>query len=49
MIDPVLYSDLSIGRIAGSILMVSSITIILAVIPAVRAARAGDIHMLSGK
>jgi len=49
MIDPVLYSDLSIGRIAGSILIASSITIILAVIPAVRAARAGDIHMLSGK
>ncbi len=49
MLDPVLYSDLSWSRIAGSVLMVTSITIILAVIPAFRAGRAGDVHMLSGK
>lgn len=49
MLDPVLYSDLSGGRIAGSIGMVTTITIVLAVIPAIRAARAGDVQMLSGK
>ena len=49
MLDPVLYSELSSGRITGSIATVTGITIIRAVIPAVRAARAGDIHMLSAK
>lgn len=49
ILDPVLYSELSTGRITGSIAMVTGITIILAVIPAVRAARAGDVHMLSAK
>jgi ABC-type lipoprotein release transport system permease subunit len=45
--DPVIYSDLSVGRIAGSILAVFCLTVILAIIPAVRAARAGDVHLLS--
>jgi len=49
MLDPVLYSDLSWSRITGSVLMVTTITIVLAVIPAIRAARAGDVHLLSGK
>ncbi len=49
MMDPVMYSDLSGGRILGSIFMVAAITLSLAIIPAVRAARAGDVHMLSGK
>ena len=49
MLDPVMYSDLSSSRVLGSILMVTTITIILAIIPAIRAARAGDVHTLSGK
>jgi ABC-type lipoprotein release transport system permease subunit len=49
IMDPVMYSDLSLSRVAGSIFMVTAITIVLAIIPAIRAARAGDVHMLSGK
>lgn len=45
-LDPVLYSDLSFNRLAGSIIMVFMLTILLALLPAVRAARAGDIRLL---
>ena len=49
MIDPVLYSYLSLGRILGSLAIVFGLTIILALLPAIRAARGGDIHLLASQ
>lgn len=45
-LDPVLYSDLSFNRLAGSILLIFALTLLLALLPALRAARAGDIRLL---
>lgn len=44
--DPVIYSDLSINRVAGSTAVVFVVTLVLALFPARRAARAGDPHLL---
>jgi len=46
VIDPVLYSDLSSGRVLGSVAVVMLLTLALSLLPAVKAARAGDIHLL---
>ncbi|MDA2938005.1 ABC transporter permease [Acidobacteria bacterium AH-259-A15] len=45
-LDPVLYSDLSFNRIAGSVSLVMILTLLLALLPALRAARAGNVHLL---
>lgn len=46
ILDPVLYSDLSSNRILGSILLVVALTILLALVPALRASRSGGVHVL---
>lgn len=48
-LDPVIYSDLSAKRIAGSLLLVLGLTLVLAIIPARYAARPGDVHLLVQK
>lgn len=45
-LDPILYSDLSFERIAGSLLLVVLLTVILGISPALRAARSSDAHLL---
>ena len=44
--DPVIYSDLSLTRVLSSLGMVFFMTLVLALVPAWRAARSGDIQML---
>ena len=44
--DPVIYSDLSMTRILSSLALVFILTLVLALAPAWRAAKSGDIHML---
>ncbi|MEE8348573.1 MAG: ABC transporter permease [Acidobacteriota bacterium] len=44
--DPVIYSDLSAARILSSLALVFLLTLVLALVPARRAARSGDIHLL---
>lgn len=46
VMDPVIYSDLSWNRILGCVLIVIAMTLGLALIPARRAARAGDGSLL---
>lgn len=47
VMDPILYSHLSLQRIAGSLTLVLGLTLILTLIPAWKAARAADVHLLS--
>jgi ABC-type lipoprotein release transport system permease subunit len=47
IIDPVLYSDLSVGRILGALGVVFGLNLILALMPAVRASKDGDVHLLT--
>lgn len=47
VIDPILYSHLSMERILGSIGIVFGLTLVLAILPAIRAAKGSDIHALS--
>jgi len=49
IIDPILYSYLSTGRIIGSLAVVFGLTLALALLPAIRAARSGDIHLLASQ
>ena len=44
--DPVIYSDLSAARVLSSVGLVFILTLTLALVPAWRAAKSGDIHML---
>jgi len=44
--DPVIYSDLSAGRIFSSLALVFLLTLTLGLVPAWRAARSGNIHLL---
>ena len=44
--DPVIYSDLSAARVLSSLALVFILTLVLALVPAWRAAKSGDIHML---
>jgi putative ABC transport system permease protein len=44
--DPVMYSKLSLGRITSSALLVFGLTLLLALVPARRAAVAPDMHLL---
>jgi len=44
--DPVIYSDLSAARILSSLALVFLLTMTLALVPAWRAARSGDVHLL---
>ncbi len=46
VIDPVLYSYLSWGRIGQSMLLVFGLTLLLALLPARRAARSGNVQLL---
>lgn len=46
LLDPVFYSVLTFRRILGSLMLVVSMTLGLALLPALRAARAGDVHLL---
>ncbi len=48
-LDPVIYSDLSLNRIVGSMLLVFGLILMLALIPARHAARRGDVHLLVQK
>ncbi len=47
--DPVIYSELSMGRIVGSLLLVFGLTLILSFVPARHAARPGDVRLLVQK
>jgi ABC-type lipoprotein release transport system permease subunit len=47
VIDPILYSSLSLRRVLGSVAVVMLLTLTLALLPAVRAARGGDIRLLA--
>lgn len=47
VIDPILYSSLSLNRVLGSVVIVMLLTLALALLPAVRAARGGDIRLLA--
>ena len=44
--DPVIYSDLTAARILQSIGLVFGLTLLLALAPAWRAAKSGDVHLL---
>ena len=46
MFDPVVYSDLSAVRVLSSLGLVFILTLTLALVPACRAARSGDVHLL---
>jgi ABC-type lipoprotein release transport system permease subunit len=47
--EPIVYSELSLNRIVGSMILVFGLTLLLAILPARRAARIGDIHLLGHK
>lgn len=47
VMDPIMYSSLSWQRITGSLVLVFALTLILTIIPAWRAARSPDMHLLS--
>ena len=47
VMDPIMYSSLSLQRITGSLSLVFGLTLALTIIPAWRAARAPDVHLLS--
>ena len=49
VLDPIMYSDLSLNRIAGSFLSVLTLTLVLTLVPAFRAARGGNIYLLGSK
>jgi ABC-type lipoprotein release transport system permease subunit len=47
IIDPVLYSDLTAARIIWSMTLVAAMTIALALVPAFRAGRSGNVQILA--
>ena len=44
--DPVMYSELSLKRILGSLALIVLLILVLSLVPALRAARTGNVHLL---
>ena len=46
IMDPVMYSELSLKRIFGSLALIVFLILVLSLVPALRAARTGNVHLL---